>query len=101
MAEKTKKTPEKIRYTDDQRRLIDRHIGEHFGLIGTFFENTDEDRIKLEINVIPASRKNPYVTLITTGAGAHVMKSAGRRGGKLENRAAIYLIALSTSPLEE
>ena len=91
MAEKTKKTPEKIRYTDDQRRLIDRHIGEHFGLIGTFFENTDEDRIKLEINVIPASRKNPYVTLITTGAGAHVMKSAGRRGGKLENRAEFVL----------
>ncbi len=91
MAGKIKKSPEKIRYTDDQRRLIDKHIGEHFGLIGTFFENTDEDRIKLEINVIPASRKNPYVTLITTGAGAHVMKSVGKRGGKLESRAEFVL----------
>lgn len=84
MARRKKDPSAQELYTDEQRRLIEKHITEHFGMVSNYYQNTDESSIKLDINVIPASRKKPYVTLVTTGMGAHVMRARGKRGNVSE-----------------
>ncbi len=91
MAEKRKKTASPEIYTEEQLRLIEKHISDNFGTVSNFYQNTDEQLLKLSINVIPASRKKLYVTLVTSGMGAHVMKTKDKKGGKYENRAELVL----------
>lgn len=60
-------------YTDEQREAVEKHIEKYFGEIRNVFSEKDPKYIKLNINVIPPSRENPYYTLVTSGMGAHLM----------------------------
>lgn len=60
-------------YTDEQRKTVEAHIEKYFGEIRNVFSEKVSEYIKLNINVIPPSRKNPYYTLVTSGMGAHKM----------------------------
>lgn len=91
MARGRKKSASPELYTEEQQKLIEKHISEHFGTISNFYQNMEDESTKLSINVIPASRKKPYVTLITSGMGAHVMKAKGKKGGEFENRAELVM----------
>lgn len=91
MARGRKKKTEPEVYTEEQLRLIEKHIGDNFGTVSNYFQNKEEGRIALNINVIPASRRNPYITLVTTGMGAHVMKAEGKSGEKYCGRGELVL----------
>lgn len=60
-------------YTDEQREIVEAHIEKYFGEIRNVFSEKVSEYIKLNINVIPPNRKNPYYTLVTSGMGGHIM----------------------------
>lgn len=91
MAGRRKKSASPEVYTEEELRLIEKHISDNFGTVSNFYQNTDEQSIKLSINVIPASRKKPFVTLVTSGMGAHVMRVKDKSGVVHENRAELVL----------
>lgn len=91
MARGKKKKTEPEMYTVEQLRLIEKHIEENFGITDNCFRNKEEGRIALDINIIPANRKNPYITLVTSGMGAHVMKAEGKSGEKYCSRGELVL----------
>lgn len=91
MARGRKKVKEPEVYTAEQLKLIEKHIKDNFGTVSNYFQNNEESRIQLNINVIPASRKSPYVTLVTTGMGAHVMSARGNSGTDYFSRGELVL----------
>ena len=91
MARGRKKNKEPEIYTDEQMRLVEEHIENNFGIVSNYYQNKEEGKIQLNINIIPASRKNPYITLVTTGMGAHVMKAKGKSGEDFFNRGELVL----------
>lgn len=91
MARGRKKKAEREIYTDEQKRIVEEHITDKFGTSENFFQRKEEGRLSLDINVIPASRKNPYVTLVTVGMGAHLMKAVGKSGEKYSGRGELVL----------
>lgn len=91
MARGRKKKAEQEIYTDEQKRIVEEHITDKFGTAENFFQRKEEGRLSLDINVIPASRKNPYVTLVTVGMGAHLMKAVGKSGEKYSGRGELVL----------
>lgn len=91
MARGRKKKAEREIYTDEQKRIVEEHITDKFGTSENFFQRKEEGRLSLDINVIPASRKNPYVTLVTVGMGAHVMRAVGKSGEEHSGRGELVL----------
>lgn len=91
MARGRKKAKNSETYTAEQLKLIEKHIEDNFGKVSNYFQKKEESRIQLNINIIPASRRNPYITLVTTGIGAHVMKAEGKSGEKYFNRGELVL----------
>lgn len=91
MARGRKKKAEQEIYTDEQKRIVEEHITDKFGTSENFFQRKEEGRLSLDINVIPASRKNPYVTLVTVGMGAHVMRAVGKSGEEHSGRGELVL----------
>lgn len=73
MSKKTYENKPLELYTDEQREAIEKHIEKYFGEIITVFSEKVPEYVKLSVNVIPPSRKQPYYTLVTCGMGAHIM----------------------------
>lgn len=78
-------------YTDKQRETVEEHIEKYFGEIKNVFSEKVPEYIKLNINVIPPSRKNPYYTLVTSGMGAHIMNVPDELKDKHLERAELVL----------
>lgn len=91
MARGRKKKADPYIYTEEQKKLIEKHIEENFGIPSSYLQKKDDGLIDIDINIIAASRKNPYVTLVTSGMGAHEMTAVGRSGEKYSGRAELVL----------
>lgn len=78
-------------YTAEQVKIVEEHIEKYFGEIRNVFSEKNSEYIKLNINVIPPSRKNPYYTLVTSGMGAHFMKVPSELKDKHLERAELVL----------
>ena len=60
-------------YTEDETAAITAHIEKYYGKIKTISHDNNPDGVCADICIIPPSIERDYYTLVTCGAGAHVM----------------------------
>lgn len=61
-------------YTDEEREVVERYIGEAFGPIARTFYDVDGDRMPVDIAVTEPDAARRFYTLTTVGMGAHRME---------------------------
>lgn len=60
-------------YTEDETAAITAHIEKYYGKIKTISHDNNPGGVCADICIIPPSIERDYYTLVTCGAGAHVM----------------------------
>lgn len=60
-------------YTEDETAAITAHIEKYYGKIKTISHDNNPGGVSADICIIPPSIERDYYTLVTCGAGAHVM----------------------------
>ena len=60
-------------YTEDEMAAITAHIEKYYGKIKTISHDNNPGGVCADICIIPPSIERDYYTLVTCGAGAHVM----------------------------
>ena len=60
-------------YTEGETAAITAHIEKYYGKIKTISHDNNPDGVCADICIIPPSIERDYYTLVTCGAGAHVM----------------------------
>lgn len=75
IAQKNDETPERETeyYTEDETAAITAHIEKYYGKIKTISHDNNPGGVCADICIIPPSIERDYYTLVTCGAGAHVM----------------------------
>lgn len=91
MAGRRKKKTERFVYTEEQKKLITQHIEKHFGTPEGYLHKKDEGALDIDISIIPPNRKKSYVTLVTTGMGAHVMRAVGDSSEEYSGRCELVI----------
>ena len=63
-----------FRYSDEERKAVERKISEHFGPVVNVLHKIRSLQIHFDVAVIPPSEVNNHYTIVTIGLGAYKMR---------------------------